>query len=136
MTCSRRGGFVPRVKKLMRMLSRKAGVLVERTWYLKREALKRDLLKAKEDLSKTEAARKALAHYRPWWRAHRNPAFVPWQTAAWAEAYLLRAFLQYNAAFEIVMWPNLVLGYDNESRAERFPHVHNRGASIYLRRKG
>lgn len=35
-------------------------VLVERTWYLKREALKRDLLKAKEDLSKTEAARKTL----------------------------------------------------------------------------
>jgi hypothetical protein len=37
---------------------------------------------------KTEAATKALAYYRPWWRAHKNPAFVPWQTAAYTEAYL------------------------------------------------
>lgn len=62
----------------------------------------------------------------------------PWswllEGRAWAEAYLLRAFLQYNSAFEVVLWPNLVLGHDTESRADRFPHVHNRGASIYLRR--
>jgi hypothetical protein len=38
---------------------------------------------------KTELVRKALDYYRPWWRAHKNPAFVPWQTAAYAEAYLL-----------------------------------------------
>ena len=35
---------------------------------------------------KTEAVRKALAYYRPWWRTHKNMAFVPWQTAAYAEA--------------------------------------------------
>lgn len=38
---------------------------------------------------KADAARKALAYYAPWWRAHQNMAFVPWQTAAYAEAYLL-----------------------------------------------
>jgi hypothetical protein len=38
---------------------------------------------------KTEVLRKALAYYRPWWREHKNPAFVPWQTAAYAEAFLL-----------------------------------------------
>lgn len=37
---------------------------------------------------KAAVARKALAHYRAWWRAHKNMAFVPWQAAANAEAYL------------------------------------------------
>jgi hypothetical protein len=36
---------------------------------------------------KVELARKALAYYRPWWRANRNMAFVPWQSAAYAEAF-------------------------------------------------
>jgi hypothetical protein len=38
---------------------------------------------------KTELARKALGYYAPWWRDHRGMAFVPWQTAAYAEAFLL-----------------------------------------------
>jgi hypothetical protein len=37
---------------------------------------------------KTELARKAATYYRPWWHKHRSQAFVPWQTAASAEAYL------------------------------------------------
>jgi hypothetical protein len=36
---------------------------------------------------KTELARKAVVHYRAWWNAHRSLAFLPWQTAAYAEAY-------------------------------------------------
>jgi hypothetical protein len=36
---------------------------------------------------KTTAARKAFAYYRPWWKAHKNAAFVPRQTAAWTEWY-------------------------------------------------
>ena len=31
---------------------------------------------------KTDLVRKAVAYYRPWWQAHKNMAFVPWQTAA------------------------------------------------------
>ncbi|MBY0522570.1 MAG: hypothetical protein K2R98_04205 [Gemmataceae bacterium] len=38
---------------------------------------------------KTDLARKALAFYRPWWQKNKNMAFVPWQSAAFAEAYLL-----------------------------------------------
>jgi len=47
---------------------------------------------------KTEVLRKALVFYQPWWRAHKNLALVPWQTAAHAEAYLLtgeRAFADF-----------------------------------------
>jgi hypothetical protein len=37
---------------------------------------------------KTELARKAVVAYRKWWKDHRSMAFVPWQTAAWTEAYV------------------------------------------------
>ena len=37
---------------------------------------------------KMELARKAFVPYRKWWKQHRSMAFVPWQTAAWAEAYV------------------------------------------------
>jgi hypothetical protein len=37
---------------------------------------------------KTDLVRKALPYYRAWWRTHKSMAFVPWQTAAFAEAYL------------------------------------------------
>jgi hypothetical protein len=38
---------------------------------------------------KLDLLRKAVAYYRPWWQAHKGPAFVPWQSAAYAEAYAL-----------------------------------------------
>jgi hypothetical protein len=38
---------------------------------------------------KTDLVRKALAYYKPWWKEHKSLAFVPGQTAAYAEAYLL-----------------------------------------------
>jgi len=38
---------------------------------------------------KTELVRKALGYYHPWWKSHRTMAFVPWQSAAYAEAYQL-----------------------------------------------
>lgn len=37
---------------------------------------------------KITLVRKALGYYIPWWRQHKNMAFVPWHTAAYAEAYL------------------------------------------------
>jgi hypothetical protein len=37
---------------------------------------------------KTGSVRAALPFYRVWWRAHKNMALVPWQTAAYTEAYL------------------------------------------------
>lgn len=38
---------------------------------------------------KLDVVRKALAYYQPWWQAHKSMAFVPWQTAACTEAFLL-----------------------------------------------
>ena len=53
---------------------------------------------------------------------------------AWSEAYLLRAFLQYNSAFEIFLWPSLLAGARPEA-LERFPYDRfNPGSSVYLRR--
>ena len=54
---------------------------------------------------KTEVVRKAVAYYRPWWQAHKNMDFVPWQTAACSEAYLLsrdQAFADF--VFEMNDW--------------------------------
>ncbi len=38
---------------------------------------------------KIDVARKARGYYAPWWQEHKSLAVVPWQTAAYAEAYLL-----------------------------------------------
>lgn len=54
---------------------------------------------------KLDAVRKATAFYRAWWREHKDPAFVPAQTAAAAEAYLLtkeEAFAEF--AFAMSDW--------------------------------
>ncbi len=37
---------------------------------------------------KADMARKASTYYRAWWKEHRSMAFVPWQTAANAEALI------------------------------------------------
>jgi hypothetical protein len=37
---------------------------------------------------KLDVVRKALPFYQTWWRAHKTMGFVPWQTAAYTEAYL------------------------------------------------
>jgi hypothetical protein len=36
---------------------------------------------------KLALAQKAMAYYRGYWKGYRHPAFVPWQSAAYAEAY-------------------------------------------------
>jgi hypothetical protein len=54
---------------------------------------------------KTDTVRNALAYYKAWWRQHKNMAFVPWQTAAYTEAYLLtkeQAFAEF--VFEMNDW--------------------------------
>ena len=55
---------------------------------------------------------------------------------AWSETYVLRAFLQFNETFEIVLWPSL-LALVRQSEFARFPKaLENTGGSIYLRRVG
>jgi hypothetical protein len=54
---------------------------------------------------KTDVVRKALAYYRPWWRAHKNMALVPWQASAYAEAYLLTREQGFaDAVYEMADW--------------------------------
>jgi hypothetical protein len=36
---------------------------------------------------KLDLLHKALGYYQTWWPSHQSPAFVPWQTAAFAEAF-------------------------------------------------
>src|SRR5205085_1251321 len=38
---------------------------------------------------KLDVVRRAVGYYLPWWRTHKSMAFVPWHSAAYAEAYLL-----------------------------------------------
>jgi hypothetical protein len=81
---------------------------------------------------------------RPGVHVHFHDIFYPFEyLPAWAEegrfwneAYLLRAFLQYNRAFEVVLF-NTFLAAKHRSRLEAlFPLcLRNTGGSIWLRRK-
>ncbi len=54
---------------------------------------------------------------------------------SWNEAYLIRAFLQYNSAFEIVYWNNFAWHNLREDLARQMPLcLENEGGSIWLRR--
>jgi predicted O-methyltransferase YrrM len=54
---------------------------------------------------------------------------------AWNEAYILKAFLQYNSAFEILFWPSMLhIKYPNAVQPALPQLNRNPGASIYLRR--
>lgn len=55
---------------------------------------------------------------------------------AWNEAYLLRAFLQYNGAFEIVFYFNFLRHFYHERLVAGMPlTLNNAGGSIWLRKK-
>jgi hypothetical protein len=55
---------------------------------------------------------------------------------AWNEAYLLRAFLQYNSAFEIVLFTSFLHQRHPQLLAELFPlSTRNPGASLWIRRR-
>jgi hypothetical protein len=54
---------------------------------------------------------------------------------SWNESYLLRAFLQYNSAFEIVYWNNFAWHRMHEDLGRLMPLcLENEGGSIWLRR--
>lgn len=56
---------------------------------------------------------------------------------AWNEAYLLRAFLQFNGEFEIVFWGSFLARFHRERLVRELPiWSRNPGASIWLRRRG
>lgn len=54
---------------------------------------------------------------------------------AYNEIYMLRAFLMYNHAFEIILWPNYLIQRNQPYFQEKMPHVlKNPGGSIWLRK--
>ena len=62
---------------------------------------------------------------------------LPWieEGRAWNEAYLIRAFLEYNDAFEIYLWPSLLHLLDPADLEQRFPPMAvGPGAALWLRK--
>lgn len=55
----------------------------------------------------------------------------------WNEAYVLRAFLEYNDVFEIVLWNDLIAQRFADRLARDFPlWTRNTGGSFWLRKRG
>ena len=55
---------------------------------------------------------------------------------AWNEAYMLRCFLQYNSAFNILLWNHFLAQFHSAYFQEHMPLcLANTGASIWLRRR-
>ncbi|MGC3996936.1 MAG: class I SAM-dependent methyltransferase [Anaeromyxobacter sp.] len=55
---------------------------------------------------------------------------------AWNEAYLLRAFLQFNPAFEVLFWGHFLWTFHAERLSAELPRfADNPGASLWLRRR-
>ncbi len=88
---------------------------------------------------KTEVMKKALAYYRPLWQQNKSMAFVPWQTAACTEAFLLtgeQAYadfvyemndwlctLQYGPDPRRTFWAGGFMGYADGKPVESPPQV-------------
>jgi hypothetical protein len=65
-----------------------------------------------------------------------NPDWIAVEKRSWNEAYFLRAFLQYNQAFEIIYFSHFVYRHFERTLAERMPFcLQNCGASIWLRKR-
>ena len=70
-----------------------------------------------------------------WREGFEYPAEWVYEGRAWSELYLVRAFLQYNDAFEILLWPNLLAMLDHHDIVRRFPQAElNIGGSLWLRK--
>ena len=55
---------------------------------------------------------------------------------AWTEAYLLRAFLQYNEAFRLVLMNTFMEHFHQSFFREKMPLcLKNTGASLWMRRE-
>jgi hypothetical protein len=67
------------------------------------------------------------------------PGFeYPWEWVqegrVWSENYLLRAFLEFNQTFRIILWPPLIARVHPEQYGRFAEPTGNIGGSIYLQR--
>ncbi len=63
----------------------------------------------------------------------------PWvfEGRAWNEAYLVRAFLSYNDAFRIALWPSLLAASNPDALAALVPREEQgKAASVWLEKTG
>ncbi len=83
-----------------------------------------------------------LPAVRPGVMVHLHDVFAgfeyppPWiyERRGWTEQYVLRAFLEFNDAFEIVLWPTFLQSCDRGRFAELLPNVTNSGGAFWFRR--
>jgi hypothetical protein len=76
-----------------------------------------------------------LVHFHDVFFPFEYPPIWLRQGRSWNESYLLRAFLQYNHAFEIVLFGTYVEHLRHEWFAEHMPKcLRNPGGSLWLRR--
>ena len=84
-----------------------------------------------------------LPRLNPGVHVHFHDIFYPfeyprtwvYEGRAWSEAYVLRTFLQFNPAFEIVIWNNYLWQHHRDRLTELMPIVAgNPGASIWIKR--
>jgi hypothetical protein len=76
-----------------------------------------------------------IVHLHDMFPGFEYPAPWVFEGRAWTELYLVRAFLQYNEAFEILLWPNLLAMLDHADVIGRFPiAAANIGGSLWLRK--
>jgi hypothetical protein len=74
-------------------------------------------------------------HFHDIFYPFEYPRFWIEEGRAWNEAYVLRAFLQYNREFEIVLFNTFLTLRHRALVEEEFPlFMKNTGGSIWLRR--
>jgi predicted O-methyltransferase YrrM len=80
-------------------------------------------------------ARGVLVHFHDVFYPLEYPREMVYQGIAWNEAYLLRAFLQYNSAFQVAFFNTYLETFHRERVYSAMPLCEkNPGGSIWLRR--
>lgn len=75
-----------------------------------------------------------VVHFHDIFYPFEYPRYWLEEGRAWNEAYMLRAFLQYNAAFRIELWNHFLWTLHQQFFAEHMPLCNNNpGASLWLR---
>ena len=76
-----------------------------------------------------------LVHFHDIFVGFEYPREWVYQGRIWNEAYVLRAFLQHNNAFEVMLWGPFMHERHPEWFAQNMPlAVRNSGGSLWIRR--
>ncbi len=82
-------------------------------------------------------ARGVVVHFHDIFYPFEYPKVWVYRGIAWNEAYVLRAFLQYNSAFEILLFNSFLWQFHEHRVVWAMPLcANNPGASLWLRKVG